>query len=160
MVYTIPERVEMIELYFKNNECGARAANLFNQRHADKHVSGKIVRELVAKFRESGSVKNKKRQGENPVLNEPVELAVLGQVAMDSTMSTRQLAVATGVSRTSVQRVLKKYKFHPYKIQLLQELNDDDFDRRLQFCEIVTERANHNANFLFNICFSDECTFF
>lgn len=160
MVYSIPERVEIIALFFKNNECGNRVAELFNQRHPDKHASGKIVRELVAKFRETGSVCNKKRQLQNPVLNEPTEIAVLGQVAVDRTLSTRQLAVVTGVSRTSIQRVLKKYKFHPYKIRLVQELNEDDFDRRLQFCEIMSERAMHNGNFVFNVCFSDECSFF
>ena len=159
MVYSIAERVEIIEFFFKNNECGNQVAELFNQRHADKNVSGKIVREMVAKFRETGSVHNKKRQLINPVLNEPTEITVLGQVAMDSTLSTRKLAVATGVSRTSVQRILKKYKFHPYKIRLVQELNEDDFDRRLQFCEIMTQRAI-DGNFLFNVCFSDECTFF
>nr|CAH7725153.1 unnamed protein product [Callosobruchus chinensis] len=43
----------------------------------------------------------------------------------------------TGISRTSIQRILKHYKWHPYKIQLLHELNGDDHDRRLQFCEII-----------------------
>lgn len=45
-------------------------------------MSGKIVREMLAKFRETGSVQIKKRH-ENSVLIEPVELAVLGQVSMD-----------------------------------------------------------------------------
>lgn len=160
MVYSIAERVEIIELFFKNNECGNRVADLFNQRHPEKHLSGKIVRELVAKFRETGSVHNKKRNIENAGFHEAMEIAVLGEVAMDSTLSTRQLAIATGVPRTSVQRVLKKYKFHPYKIRLVQELNEDDFDRRLQFCEVMSERALNNDNFIFNVCFSDECSFF
>lgn len=69
----------------------------------------------------SGSVQNEKRLGENPVLNETVELAVLEVVVMDGTIST------------SVQRVLKKYKFHPYNIQLLQQLNEDDFHLCMKF---------------------------
>lgn len=160
MVYSLAERVEIVELYFKNNDCGNQVAQIFNERHPDKHLSGKIVRELVAKFRETGSVMNKKRQSAHPVVNEPIEVLVLGQVAMDNTLSTRKLASETGVSRTSVQRILKKHKFHPYKIRLLQELNEDDFDRRLEFCEIMSERAANNNNFLFNVCFSDESTFF
>lgn len=90
---------------------------------------------------------------ENPVLNEPMELVILVQVTVDSTLSTRQLAIGTGVSYTSVQRVLKKYKFHPYKIRLVQELNEDDFDRRLKFCEIMSERALNNDNFPCNVFF-------
>ncbi|XP_071053327.1 uncharacterized protein [Onthophagus taurus] len=49
-------------------------------------------------------------------------------------------------------------EFHPYKIKLIQELNDDDLDRRQEFCEIMAERINNNPNFLY-VCFSDECTF-
>ena len=56
MVYSLAEKVEIIELYFKNNECGNRVAQIFNERYPDKHLYGKIVRELVAKFRETGSV--------------------------------------------------------------------------------------------------------
>nr|CAH7740428.1 unnamed protein product [Callosobruchus chinensis] len=40
------------------------------------------------------------------------------------------MSEVTGISRTSIQRILKHYKWHPYKIQLLQELNEDDNDRR------------------------------
>nr|CAH7740715.1 unnamed protein product [Callosobruchus chinensis] len=47
------------------------------------------------------------------------------------------MSEVTGISRTSIQRILKHYKWHPYKIQLLHELNEDDHDRRLQFCEII-----------------------
>nr|CAH7766351.1 unnamed protein product [Callosobruchus chinensis] len=48
------------------------------------------------------------------------------------------MSEVTGISRTSIQRILKHYKWHPYKIQLLHELNEDDHDRRLQFCEIIS----------------------
>nr|CAH7735102.1 unnamed protein product [Callosobruchus chinensis] len=53
-------------------------------------------------------------------------------------LSTRKMSEVTGISRTSIQRILKHYKWHPYKIQLLHELNEDDHDRRLQFCEIMS----------------------
>ncbi|CAH1986618.1 unnamed protein product [Acanthoscelides obtectus] len=74
-------------------------AEIFNERHENSNVHRKYVLELVAKFRETGSVANKKRNIENPI------------------------------------RILKAHSFHPYKIHLVQELNEDDFDRRLQFCE-------------------------
>nr|CAH7733051.1 unnamed protein product [Callosobruchus chinensis] len=48
------------------------------------------------------------------------------------------MSEVTGISRTNIQRILKHYKWHPYKIQLLHELNEDDHDRRLQFCEIIS----------------------
>ncbi|CAH2013435.1 unnamed protein product [Acanthoscelides obtectus] len=48
---------------------------------------------------------------------------------------TRKLETVCGVSQRTVQRILKAHSFHPYKIHLVQVLNADDFDRRLQFCE-------------------------
>lgn len=42
---------------------------------------------------------------------------------------------------------------------VVQELNEDDFDRRLQFCEVFSKQLILKTNLLYNICFSDECTF-
>jgi hypothetical protein len=143
-----------------NNKCANRTAQLFNEQHQDRHVRRKYVLELVKKFQETGNVANKKREIEKPIVNEASEVAVLGQVHLDPTLSTRQLASVSGINRTSIQTILKKNKFHPYKIHLVQELHEDDYDRRLQFCEIMSERAGNDPQFLFNICFSDECSFF
>ncbi|CAH1965519.1 unnamed protein product [Acanthoscelides obtectus] len=101
----------------------------------NSNVHRKYVLELVAKYRETGSVDNKKRNIENPIRNEAIEVGVLGQVYVDPTLSTRKLETVCGVTRRTVQRILKAHSFHPYKIHLVQELNEDDFDRRLQFCE-------------------------
>lgn len=162
MVYSVEERVEIITLFFKNDDCAHRTANLFNERHPNRNINRKYILELVAKFRETGSVANKKRdfQGEFPLRNEANEIEVLGQIAADPTLSTRRLATVSNIKRSTIQRILKRHKFHPYKIHLVQQLNEDDFDRRLEFCEVMTARIADNGNFLFNICFSDECTFF
>ncbi|XP_066149124.1 uncharacterized protein [Euwallacea fornicatus] len=160
MVYSVAEKVEIIELYFINNQCARVTATLFNERHADRYIHLGSILQLVAKFRETGSVTNKKRNIKNPVRNEAVQVAVPGQVSMDPTLSTRKLSDVTGVSRTTVQKILKHNKWNPYKIHLLQELNEDDNDRRLQFCEIMSEKMINNPDYLFNVCFSDECTLF
>lgn len=162
MVYTIAERVEIITLFFSNGECGNATANTFNERHPDKFVARKYVLELVQKFRQTGSVANKKRDPnrEFPLRNEAVAVALLGQVHADPTLSTRKLSSVTNISRTTIRRILKHHKFHPYKIHLVHQLNEDDFDRRQEFCEIMTTRIDADENFLFNICFSDEATFF
>lgn len=157
MVYSVQERVEIISLFYKNHENATITANLFNERHADKHLHHPYVLDLVRKFVRTGSVTNSKRATER---NEVLELAVLGHVSVDPTLSTRKLAAVSGVSRTTVQRILKKHKFHPYKISLVHELNEDDYDRRLQFCETISETTTTNPRFLFNVCFSDECSFF
>ena len=57
------------------------------------------------------------------------------------------------MSKTSVHRILKLHKFHPYKIHLVQALHGNDTDRRLEFCEWV---CNHMDS---SILFSDETIF-
>ena len=65
------------------------------------------------------------------------------------------------LSYGSVQRILTKMlKLHPYKVKLVQELNDDDPDRRVQFAELMMNRMDDDTNFLKRIVFSDEATFF
>ncbi|EFN82646.1 hypothetical protein EAI_11103, partial [Harpegnathos saltator] len=56
-------------------------------------------------------------------------------------------------------KILKMNKFHPYKIHLVQELNEDDFDRRIEFCDLMMEKIAKDPNYLSNVVFSDEATF-
>ncbi|KAJ8909440.1 hypothetical protein NQ315_003347, partial [Exocentrus adspersus] len=55
--------------------------------------------------------------------------------------------------------ILKIIKFHPYKIHLHHEINEDDPDRRLEFCDNMMERIAQNHNYSSFIVFSDESTF-
>lgn len=63
------------------------------------------------------------------------------------------------MSHTSVHKVLKAEKFHPYKVQLIHELNDDDFDRLVQCCEEMMLRCVQDPLFKTKIVFSDEACF-
>lgn len=77
----------------------------------------------------------------------------------DSHTSIRKAAQYHEISRGSVHNILKANKMKPYRIHLLQQLSEDDFDRRLQFCEDVMQRIDNNNQFCSNILFSDEASF-
>ena len=53
----------------------------------------------------------------------------------------------------SVHKILKKEKFHSYKIHLTQELYEDDFDCRIEFCESMMLNIDKNLLFVVNIIF-------
>ncbi|EFN80152.1 hypothetical protein EAI_03168, partial [Harpegnathos saltator] len=53
----------------------------------------------------------------------------------------------------------KLNKLHPYKIRLVQELSEDDFDRRVEFCEVMMQMIIDDPLFLNNFSFSDEAIF-
>jgi len=159
MVYTLQERIDLIFIYGSENKCARRTANAFNDKYPGKNVSHTYVLKLVNNFMQTGSVLNKKRRNKN-VLNELTQVEVLHHFQNTPTSSVRSVAALTGLSVGSVHHVTKLNKFHPYKIKILQELYEDDFDRRIVFCETMTAKIQNEENFLKNICFSDECSFF
>ncbi|KAG8272145.1 hypothetical protein J6590_048170 [Homalodisca vitripennis] len=77
-----------------------------------------------------------KRSG-HPPLSEEVDFEVLCTVVENPQTSSRQIADNIGVSQRKAITTLKKHKFHPYKIMVHHALNEDDPDRRLQFCETM-----------------------
>ncbi|KAK4882743.1 hypothetical protein RN001_006062 [Aquatica leii] len=82
------------------------------------------------------------------ILVEAVNIKVLGQLAINPTMSTRQKANETGLSQITVVRALKCDKFYPYKMNIVQKLGDDDLDRRIEFCENIIHQIIANLQFL------------
>ncbi|EFN64048.1 hypothetical protein EAG_09261, partial [Camponotus floridanus] len=59
--------------------------------------------------------------------------------------------------RSSIQRILKRQKYHPYHLILSQELSMADYDHRVTFCEWL--QGVMENDFLCKILFSDEATF-
>ena len=73
--------------------------------------------------------------------------------------SVHLLALNHSVSRKTIETIVTKEKFHPYKIHLVQELNEDNFDRRVEFTEIIMNIIQQDGNFINRILFSDESMF-
>jgi hypothetical protein len=133
---------------------------LFNNAHPDRPVSRTYVRQTVQKFVETGSVKNATKSGRPSILSEELQINVLADVVNIPMQSSRTIARTHGICHQTALKILKQNKFHPYKIQLHHALNDDDPDRRVEFCEGLTNWMNNDHELLMKICFSDESTFF
>ncbi|KAJ8954157.1 hypothetical protein NQ318_005751 [Aromia moschata] len=115
----------------------------------------RTVCQLIKKFRETGNVKDVKRIGRpKSATSEEKALNVLLTIEETPQVSTREVTDNLEISNN-----FKKEKIHPYKLQLIYELNEDDFDRRMDFCEYTMERCNADENFASNIVFSNEATF-
>lgn len=155
----VEEKVEAVLIFGEANRNYHQAVRIFNERFPDRPISRKYFRELVQKFLETGNVNEKKKTG-RPRITEDLELDIIGEIIVNPTSTTAAVSETYGVARSTVQKYLKKNKFHPYKLKHVHELNEDDPDRRVQFCELMTDRLNINEDLVSHICFSDECTFF
>ena len=63
--------------------------------------------------------------------------------------STFRLSQETGVSRTSVLRILHdEIKLFPYNIQILQRQTDENKAERETFCEDISQRIENNPGLL------------
>lgn len=159
MSRSVEHKVEAIVIFGEAQRNYHEAVRIFNDRYPDRPISRTYLRELLRKFQATGSVHSMKRSAPSQI-PEDQHIDILADIVANPTQPTSQVAKAADVSASTVQRLLKKHQFHPYKMQILHQLIDDDPDRRIEYCEIMTERIVQNPNYLKTICFSDECTFF
>ena len=70
--------------------------------------------------------------------------------------SVCNISSATHILISSVDKILRRYfKLWPYKISLVQSLQEGDTEKRLEFCEWF----HKNEHLLPDILWSDECYF-
>lgn len=157
---TETHRIEILMMIGYGDNCRSQVevANLFNHRYPElPNISQSTVSKIHAQFRELGHVKPLKRKPH--FVEDDVKVDILLSVEENPTSSTRQIARENNVSHTTVLRCLHKEKLHPYKLTFVQELTEDDPDRRMDFCERLMNKLNRNEIALGTILFSDESTF-
>jgi len=60
-------------------------------------------------------------------LNEAMAVATITSVMLNSQISTRVIERQHGILRSTANRVLRTFKFHPYHINLTQQLGEKNF---------------------------------
>ena len=106
----------------------------------------------------NGSVQDARRQRERPVTLRR-EDEVLEHFQDNPHSSLRNAAaIMDNISHESVRSVLKSHCWHPYKMQTVQQLYDEDFASRLEFAAQQLELIEA-TDFLHKITFSDEANF-
>ena len=74
--------------------------------------------------------------------------------------SVRRHSVALGLMPRTVRRFLHaQLKFHPFKIQIVQEILPRDLDVRIDFCRDILRIIEETPQFLSQIIMSDEAHF-
>lgn len=135
--------------------------NLFNDSFPNRNpIARSTVASTINRFLTHGTVSDLPRSGRPPsATNEDSSVEVLQSFVENPHETLRSAAAKHDMSHPSVLKVLHKSGFKPYKLTLHQELNEDDFDRRLEFCETMMNKLDLKQILLNNIVFSDEATF-
>lgn len=126
-------------------------ANLFNNTNPHRDpISKATVCRTVSRFERTGSVADERRSGRpKTASNDDVALEVLQSVNENPHKPPSKIAQECNISRKSVANILKIHRYHPYKMRLVQELSEDDFDRRVEFYEEMMRIINFLIGFVF-----------
>lgn len=131
-----------------------------NFRGRNNAISKTTVIRTIQRFEDTGSVKDRPRSGRSKTAtNEDKSLEVLQSFVEDPHTSINRVSQENEISFGSVHKILKLNKWHPFKMSLVHELSEDDYDRRMEFCETLMAMIIENPELLDNIVFSDEATF-
>ncbi|CAF3907141.1 unnamed protein product [Rotaria sp. Silwood2] len=115
--------------------------------------SGRTLRTVNTAFRS-------KFPGEKIPTRQTIYLLLVSQTfLLNPHISQRRAALELNISRASLQRLMKDLNLKPYKPRLLQALNEDDPDRRLEFCEWLLDSARDDPTLLDRILWTDEASF-
>lgn len=164
MALTERERITLLMMrgYEDRERSFRQVRDLFNIefRVGRQQISAATVQKTYQRFQDTGSVKDRQRLGRpKTATNEDSSIEILQSFVEDPHFSMRKASQAHDTSVMSIHRVLKNAKYHPYKINLVQELVADDFDRRVEFCEIMMQEIDEHPDLINKIVFSDEATF-
>lgn len=157
-MYSNDEKTDMILIYGECKKNASAAARLYRQRFPNRRApADTIFKRLELTLRTNWPPLKKSR--ERTATGPDNEIRVLEMIDENPHISQRVVSRATGISLSSVHRIIKGNQFHPYHLQLVQALKETDYPKRLAFCNFFREHQNLNVRFYDNICFSDEARF-
>lgn len=152
---------EIVQMYYGHDNSIRQVRDFWAGMHPTRPIPSKsFIHKCIKRLQETGNPLPKKRGGNRRVrAGENTAINVLAAIDQNPEQSCFEIASNAGVSTSSVFRVLKQHNFKSFKIQGHQELLPADTEARVNFCEQVFNKVDNNANFIRNICFTDESTF-
>lgn len=154
-------RAFCVRSFYENGRSYIATRRLFCSEYGLQQIrkapSANLIKIWVTRFEETGSTFKPRAKGRpRTSRNEENVERVKHSVRKHPQMSTRKRSSTLDVSRRSLQRILNlDLKLHPFKIQVIQKLKEQDFAARLAFAQEMLDRFTNFDNILF----SDEAHF-
>lgn len=159
---TLQEKIELVLIVGENYKTYREAAVLFNERHPENHISHVTVKNVFDKFKTTGSVENKfKKNHDRRVNNAENQLLIMQAVVEVPKTSLKRISqvLPNNIGKSTISKVLRSNKFHPYKPKFLHTLIPRDFISRFNFCVWFQGIIEDDPFFARKILFTDEATF-
>lgn len=157
--YSNEEKLEMLQHYFRSNRNASLAAgtyhNSFPERQQPKST---YFRKLTMNLLEFGSFE-KPRSENYAKENRRRDAAIEQHFNENPSSSTRAAGRELHLPKSTVHRVLKQHKYHPYKPTIVQGLQGNDHLRRIEFCNWYINQCNADPAFPNHVVWSDETRF-
>lgn len=110
MPFTNDECVDMIAVYFECFQNAVLAQRIYRARYPNRPFrDARIFPRLVQRLRTTGSFRSTFRRRSNGKTEENV-INVLAYIELNPHISTRALSTALGISRSTVQNILKNHR--------------------------------------------------
>jgi len=130
--WSVEHQAFVVEMYFKNNNPVVATHQIFH-RHFNIHQNNTVASHntvllWVRNFRKKASATKRKPPGRQPSLSTPENIERVRQAFVRSPrQSASRNAIALRMSDRTVHRILHEdLNFHPYKMVMVQAINDQD----------------------------------
>lgn len=141
VIWTREHRAFAVEEYLKSGESvivvQRRFRRRFNIGRNGSVPKRDTINRWVQNFRTTASAINPKPKGRPRSVRTPAAVERVRQTVIQSPQrSVRKRAAAVRMSSRTLRRILHKdLNFHPYKLMVVQQLNEGDFAQRQLFAE-------------------------
>lgn len=159
MSFTQEQRV-FIVLSYCESKSYAKCQEDFSNAFPDAKVPNKSsICRLFHRFRDTGSVNDRKRTGRPSVLTDDSLQTISETFIRSPKKSLRKLSTQIGLSYGSVHKATKLLKLHPYRINVTHQLQEPDKEKRMQYCHWFKTFIRNDISVLDKVFFSDEAWF-
>lgn len=173
---TVEERVKIVRIYSVQGGCATATRRILYQEGVEAGKwqevgvdraaipSRQTIEYINKTFDETGCVSKRmlKSTGRERTVTTADNLRRVREEVLrspDVSKSHRRLSATLKLSPSSVYTILKELKLKPYIPRRTQQLNADDPDRRLEFCEVWNGMVSEDPSFPDRVMWSDEAKF-
>lgn len=160
MAWSTQERVRLVELFLQTRSATRARRAFMREGNRRKGPTLTTIRRLVDRFRREGSVCGSVPRRTRSMGPRSAIALVRRAVTRTPTLSLRKLSRRTGVPRSTVQLILRKWLgLYPYKVQVVHKQKRGDKAKRMRLCSWLLPRLS-GPRFPRFFFMSDEANFY